>query len=338
MRAGVSAILSPPFTPKHPPMNNLKKKYSELLALTQLHLSQENDLKNKLVTDQDTYTFFKNLATSRKNTVLELPEIPNSKAPLAKPTNKIVPQEQTKPQQKDPEPKAQTPLSRSPETPQPAPKIPNDPVKKKLEPLQTTENNTRKSSNFRTFVLEPPAPLPPSDWQTFKNLMKKIDEGQMICNSIPSDHRAQKIKNAWQAEQTIPSVLILSFNESENHLTFLNGIAKAVDLHLGSASVVSGPKWERENKWDKLFESKELRLVIASDYGLYLLPNLMKHYKEVSKTAKHFLNDIPLLLLSDISLYLKEPQLKPLLWRAVCTEFHLASETKEASLLPHRLK
>ncbi len=68
-------------------------------------------------------------------------------------------------------------------------------------------------------------------------------------------------------------------------------------------------------------QSPDLRLVIASDYDLYLQPELMKVYREAPQQGKHYLNKTPLLLLSDLSLYLKEPQLKSLLWRAICNEF-----------------
>ena len=69
------------------------------------------------------------------------------------------------------------------------------------------------------------------------------------------------------------------------------------------------------------WNSSNLRLIIASDYGLYLQPKLMAYYREVTQQGKHFVNNIPLLLLSDLALYLKEPQLKSLLWRAICKEF-----------------
>jgi len=57
---------------------------------------------------------------------------------------------------------------------------------------------------------------------------------------------------------------------------------------------------------------------MTSDYGIYSLSELMKHYKEDNRHNKRFLNKVPLLLLPDVSVYLKEPLLKLSLWRSLC--------------------
>ena len=142
-----------------------------------------------------------------------------------------------------------------------------------------------------------------------------------VNETIPEDAVALKVKNSWLNEQTIPPVVILSFRGEEKELAFLKNVAHAISLRLAPARVIQASKWEKENGWQAITHSPDLRLVIASDYDLYLQPELMKVYREAPLQGKHYLNKTPLLLLSDLSLYLKEPQLKSLLWRAICNEF-----------------
>jgi hypothetical protein len=156
--------------------------------------------------------------------------------------------------------------------------------------------------------------------QTFKDILKKTSPEYALADTIPDDYVAKKLMNLWATEQQISPVVILSFDHQENHLNFLKNIAKAISLRFGPAKVVSASKLEKEKQWNSLLSTKELHLIIASDYHLYLQPNLMNYHKEEPKQGKHFLQQTPLLLLSDLDLYLKEPQLKSLLWRAICNE------------------
>ena len=320
-------------------MNTVRKKYLELIALTRQFLLDEYHPKDQLLTNSDTHYFFcdrvKALPSVNKtpiNIPSNTPAISFTNTPLAQPM-RLTP---IPPMQEPPSAKPQIPIAHN--TVKPLPPSP-EPVKtpslkaadtvnspNKLETKPMTDSSAKTQSGFRPFTLEPNTPSPLFEAHEMKNLMKKVHPQCPIHEYIPSDDQAKKIKNAWQMEVKIPSVVLLSFTNQKSHLTFLHNLAHAINQHLGTAQVISGSKWEQENKWDQLLESKELRLVIASDHGLYLLPNLMKNYKEAPKNAKHFLRKTPLVLLSDISSYLKEFQLKPLLWRTICSEFHSAND------------
>lgn len=173
----------------------------------------------------------------------------------------------------------------------------------------------------KEFHLEPLAPPSPQENSEWWNLSQTLFPEWMLSKTIPSDAIAQKNKNAWLRSQEISPVIILSFHDNEQRQTFLKNIAQAISLRLAPAQVISVSQIEKENGWENTLNSPQLRLIIASDYGLYLHPKLMHLYREIPQQGKHFLNQTPLLLLSDLSLYLKEPQLKPLLWRAICNEF-----------------
>lgn len=104
-------------------------------------------------------------------------------------------------------------------------------------------------------------------------------------------------------------VAILSFNDLPAHQTFLKMIEKALTLRFGlHVKVVRGNEWS------------ESRFVISPDYGIWGDPLLSKNYREGEKAGKNFLGVIPLFLLTDLALYMREPKLKASLWCALCQE------------------
>jgi hypothetical protein len=64
--------------------------------------------------------------------------------------------------------------------------------------------------------------------------------------------------------------------------------------------------------------SSELKLVIICDHTLWQLQNLRHFYKETPAQNYRQLGDKHLLMLPDLSLYLKDPLLKRSLWKALC--------------------
>ena len=104
-------------------------------------------------------------------------------------------------------------------------------------------------------------------------------------------------------------IAILSFNDLPTHQTFLKMLERALALRFGlNVKVVSGNGWGSS------------RFVIAPDYGIWGDPLLSKNYREGDKAGKNFLGQIPLFLLTDLALYMREPKLKASLWCALCQE------------------
>lgn len=312
-------------------MTTLKERYSELIALTQLYMLREYSSDQLLESSASSFQFFKQklkthpLPESKPlppNSSFEKPSL-NKNTPPPPSTPRAI---DRPPPQQSPRPplvpvqdateklqKASAPVEKAPILPQQAQTLDTAPVR----PAKNEEKPPSKPS----FNLEPLPPPSPINFQDFREFVKTTAPSCVLHEQIPCDLHAKKMKERWKTEKEIPPVVILSFNEQKDHMALLNNIAKAITLQLAPAKVISGHRLEQEKKWEEMLNSPGLRLVIASDYGLYLLPDLMKHYKESAKSARHFLKTTPLLLLSDISLYLKEPQLKPLLWRAICNEF-----------------
>jgi hypothetical protein len=298
-------------------MTSVKKFYSELLSLTQLFLLREYQLTDVKYVDPSTLVFFhqrmKPLPPLNRASQKPKPQIPLSPLTTPQPRISTIPplSDSTPPQEPEPLPPIPVPPLPQPPSPEPRPPI-----------IQDKSNKTNRDA--KVIALEPLTVAPVAQdnsefWKLFPLLFPDLN----LCETMPSDAVAQKLKNVWLHNQAIPPVIILSFQNDEKELAFLKNLAQALSLRLAPARVLSAPKFEKEKAWKNILKSPPLQLVIASDYGLYLQSGLMEFYRTDLQQGKHFLNDIPLLLLSDLSLYLKEPQLKSLLWRAVCNEFSL---------------
>lgn len=340
-------------------MTAIIERYLELIRLTQLYLLQEFTAHDLKQVDPIAFAYFKTkishqpLKTASPVVTQRSPTIDDqtSKTIKSQPTPPSIPPIQAYPLASAPQtlPLSTTPQAAPPvSTPQAFPhtstpsQISNEknnnatPPQKIQHPHPSSVSQAEKPSPplpaqmtqlrmGKAFLLEPfqkHACQP--DFKEFWKTCPALFPDWKLSESIPSDSLAKKNKDAWLKNQEVPTVIILSFQENVQQLTFLKNIAHAITLRLAPTRIISASQIEKDNQWEAILKSAQLQLIISSDYGLYLQPQLMQHYKEIPGQSKHTLNNIPLLLLSDISLYLKEPQLKPLLWRAICNEFAIA--------------
>ncbi|WP_068470215.1 hypothetical protein [Candidatus Protochlamydia phocaeensis] len=314
-------------------MTSLKHRYQELVALTQIFLLREHPLKDKpfCLAAPSNHSFFQ---AGMKRSLSSAPYSKDSPPPQPIALNRPLPGRQPAVQSPSPDPQPQPgPILPSPD-PLPPVNPPEHPFPDPLPPTTPPQSPSPDPQppqivrDKRPLQLEPlSATSFPTLDLSFKQTLRELFPHYPLCDNIPDDKIAKKVKNAWYQEKVIPPIIILSFNDQDKHLTFLKNVAQAISLRLAPARVLSGVQLEKEKQWETILREPHLRLVIASDYGLYLQPGLMKHYREVPKQAKHFLHQTPLLLLSDLNLYLKDPQLKALLWRAICKEFTLPHDS-----------
>ena len=94
-------------------------------------------------------------------------------------------------------------------------------------------------------------------------------------------------------------------------------MGKAIEKLGYSIKFCPALKVEREKEWGNILKAPHFKLIISESSGLHLLQDLKKHHREEQKLARHYLNQSPLILLSDISFYLKEPSFKISLWQAI---------------------
>lgn len=310
-------------TPRDP-----QQSFNELLSLTQLFLLREHQLTDKCRMSREAFLSIKPHVSPSKHPIhppqyLKEQLVESRPLPLQQ-VNKLTDEEsKAEPNRLDDSPRdGRTVTEEVIKAKKLTEKVNMDekaspPPPQKISP----EIDSKPIKEKRSLVLEtmdcPAAPASLS----FKDFFKEHFPHYPLSDVVPKDHAARKARDAWLIKQQIQPVIILSFDEKNQSLAFLKNIAKAISLRLAPACVLSGTQLEKEQQWEKIFSTPALRLIIACDYELYLQPGLMQHYRSVQSSAKHYLKDTPLLLLSDLSLYLKKPELKLLLWNAICNEF-----------------
>ena len=129
---------------------------------------------------------------------------------------------------------------------------------------------------------------------------------------------AKKIATRWKTKNQTAPFSILSLCEPEPQRKFLEEIAKALDIYFLPCRLIAAETIEKEGNWSDFLSVADLKLIIACDYTLWQLNKLMPFYKENPTTGQRMLGEIPLFLLPDLSLYLKDPLLKRSLWKALC--------------------
>ncbi len=175
----------------------------------------------------------------------------------------------------------------------------------------------------------PPPPLPsapepeqvkvdPTSFADIRRILEKVSPELRILGEIPSDAIAKKIAQRWKTKNQAAPISILSFQESKEQRALLEQIALALDVHFGPARLIEAEGIEKEKQWDAFLSVDGLKLIVACDYSLWQLHHLMKSYKETPAQGSRMLGPIPLFLLPDLSLYLKDPPLKRSLWKALC--------------------
>jgi hypothetical protein len=284
-------------------MRSFQDQYQELVAFAQLYLFQEYTVEEWLIADSKTHQEFREYARQQKSQSASAPlpiplKVENPTTPaITPPTVKSPPTYVEKPKNS-----IQASLPKSPPSP---------------PPLSSPQTVPAFQASNKLFNLEPLSGKTEIDFSSIRKYMQEKCPNQLILNEIPSDTEAKKIKNQWQMPATEPEIIILAYNEGPKQLIFLENIAKAIQQLSVHAVVISAHKIEQEKGWESLLKSGRLRLVISSHHGMQILPGLMKHYNEIAKQGKQFLDRIPLCLLTDVSIYIKEPKLKIPLWQSI---------------------
>lgn len=292
----------------------VKESYQELIALTQSYLLEEFERKAWVTTDDDTLEFFRKASVEMRQKQQMTPQqvrAPIPPTPLPKPM--------PAPLAPTPAPVHQKPAPIEPPAPKPLPEAIKAPIAPTPTPAPVpvvAEEPARRGNSRFAFVLEAPTPSTHSVDYIQKIIEEKAPE-VVLLNMVPDDAKAKLAAEKWKLGPVLPEVVILSFQEIPEQKVFLRNLADAIKKQIAPTVIYSAIKIEEKDAWEKLFESKSLKLMITTDYGMYTLPKLMKHYREPQEGSAHLLGGVPLLLLSDLALYIKEPSLKVALWRAI---------------------
>lgn len=285
-------------------MASPSETYLELLALTRQYLLQEHTPNERLYAESESYHYFRDLVVRRQGakTTAEItpPSTPVAKTSLPQPTPMSKPVHQTPVKANIAAPVKKPPLP-----------LPTPPL-----PLSTGTEPKKPPKENGAFTLEPMARAEPVDMEEIRKLVSEKLPGFVYIDQIPDDTEARRLARSWEQAKQAYEVLILSFDEPPKAQAFLNNIARALNAYGIPATVMRASKIEQDNDWKNLL-GQPLKMVMASSYGIDALPGLAKQHREEPRQAKHFLGNVPLLLLSDVGFYLREPSLKASLWAAI---------------------
>lgn len=301
-------------------MISIKQRYTELIALAQLHLLQEYAISDRLYAEKETYAYFRSQA-ARQATPSPSSRQVSTQIPAASPITKASTTAPTPPPPKAKDSIATAnELEKIPVTIEQPKAIPAS-IEKKAPfssiPQEVSKTKGAKEIEKSSFALEMPPAAEEVDLNDIRKIISERVPHLKLIDDIPKDTEAKKNAALWQNKQPVPQVMILSFDETLKQKVFLDDLCFALEIYGIHAKIFSTYKIEQEKGWEPILKTQELRLVIANSHGIHGFPELMKHYREVPRQARHYLQNIPLFLLSDLSFYFKEPALKLSLWKAL---------------------
>ena len=315
--------------------DNLIEQYQELVTLSRHYLLQEYPQSEKvewIESSLENYTFFKTIAlektapqskpnnqnsltTNNANSSLKTLLTPSTRSPVLSPSLPFPPQptqaelvasrtiinvEEKNLIKKNEEEKLHSPSSKAQTS------ILNNEPETKVETIITTTIDQK-------ILLQPFTKQPLQDLNDLKKIiLEKFPQWHFI-EKIPGPELISEGAPTAAPQQMKSSILILSLNEPLKHKVFLENIAKVLKKNSQKPTFANASIIEKEKKWMELLMTSSINFVIASQATLQQLPELMKLYCQ--NEEKHFLQNKPFLLLSDLSLYLKQPQLKFSLWK-----------------------
>lgn len=183
--------------------------------------------------------------------------------------------------------------------------------------------NDPKPVSKPSVLLPQPSVLPPpkeafDSFNDLRKLMAKIAPKIRIINEIPDDAAAKQVSQRYKTRNQAAPISLLSNLEPPQHRKLLSNLTQAIDVAFGSARLIQCGPIEKEKQWEAFLSVNDLKHVIICDSTLWQLPHLLQFYREVPSHSERFLRNVPLFLLPDLSLYLKDPLLKRSLWKALC--------------------
>ena len=243
-------------------MNSSKEDYKELISLTKQYLAQEFQNQDLIVSELETYNYFKEYAIRNKSQPKKIDLKPEEIKPIPKPLvhSVVIPLKQIILTEQKSE-IIETPIIKT-----------IAPAEIKSEAISETPKDEPEKK--RQFELEPIKAITPSDLSDIKQTVAGLFPNQIILDYIPQD---------------AAQIIIISDHPEKQVQTFLNNFSKAIDLMLAPSKIIS------LNKFQATAHFPELKMVIQTtdnkiteqDGVSYLkVLDLPKFFKEPSLKAE----------------------------------------------------
>jgi hypothetical protein len=150
---------------------------------------------------------------------------------------------------------------------------------------------------------------------------RKLFPNLFLHKDVLDDRKAKQIKNGWKIKSRLIDVPIFATKELAPYLPLLNNIAKAIDASFAPSRVIQIEAIESKDVWDTLLDPNYIKLILCPDVILWSSKALLNHYKQQPLKSIQKLGEIDLIVLPDLSLYMKDPLLKQALWNMLCHYF-----------------
>jgi hypothetical protein len=174
--------------------------------------------------------------------------------------------------------------------------------KKEEKPLKIKEQIKSE------FISNEKFDAPKANFSEVEAILKKITNIELTTPL--NDKIAKEVLNKHKYKDQISPILILAYTEDEKSFKFLQKLSTAISIYFQDCKIIKAYDIEKKDSWNSILDKSLIKFIITSDYAIYEMKNLKKYYFENIEKKEKYLNEIPLLLLPDISLYLKEPMLK----------------------------
>lgn len=163
----------------------------------------------------------------------------------------------------------------------------------------TPKESPSPAPSKRGFAL---SSLPELKEESYEELLKTV---QAVAPQI-------KILPAYRATAAVSApALLLTFGEKDAEYAFIWHIAQAIRLCLGiPCELIDSELWLQKRPAD-------VKLILAPANKLMAKDSLQQHYREDPKRGKATLAGIPLYLLPDLTLQMRDPKLKAALWASL---------------------
>ncbi|PIS01529.1 MAG: hypothetical protein COT84_01785 [Chlamydiae bacterium CG10_big_fil_rev_8_21_14_0_10_35_9] len=200
-------------------------------------------------------------------------------------------------------------------------------VEKQTAPTLPKAEPSKKQEPPKPIVKETAAPLRETPvisekvidrFEDVKMHVRKVLPEIPYIQDIPTDQQAKIIAENWKYHSQISPFIILYNSKNQKEKTFLENLAKALSVYFVPTKVIFANEIEKENRWEVILDPSVLKFIIAPDDQIWDLPHMMSHYSENPAKSLVFLDEVPLFLIPNLSMYFQDPTLKSSLWKAIC--------------------
>ncbi len=192
-------------------------------------------------------------------------------------------------------------------------------IKKEQQQPKPIEKKVEKKLS-KPVVIKEKLQIKIDNFDDIKLFIKTTSPNTKILDIPIDDKLAKKLLIKYKLKEISYPITILAYKENEIAHKFLEKIAKAISVYFYDCRVISAYAIEKKEMWEELL-SEKVKLIITSDITISELKGLNKHYKKNPITSQQFVKNIPIFLLPDISIYLKEPTLKKSLFMTLKETF-----------------